>query len=114
MCPTRKPEDDAIVRILADYSDPDESESRLWRDLATWVFACPRALVDGVSEVAADKALDDAARRVKGLTTAAAWGSAARYFQAENFHDLEGPAAARAVAMARPRVPKTKRRRSRR
>ncbi|HEY1557280.1 MAG TPA: hypothetical protein VGF94_20730 [Kofleriaceae bacterium] len=122
MAAQRETEDAAIARILADYSDPDEPESRLWRDLAKWVFACPRELVDGVSKRAADHALEDAARRVKGLTTAAAWGSAARYFQAENFHDLEGPAAARAVASAKraarapkPRSPrKTRRSRARR
>ena len=112
----RTTDDDAIMRILSDYSDPHEPESRLWRDLATWVFACPRAFVDGISEKAAHVALDDAAQRVNGLTTAAAWRSAARYFQAENFHDLEGPAAARALATARraTRAPTTKSPRKRR
>jgi hypothetical protein len=88
-----------IDRILSDYSDPKESESRLWRDLATWAFSRDPEIPADIPRKLVAQLLDDAAAQVKELKTATAWASAARYFQAENFHDLEGPAAARAVAL---------------
>lgn len=104
-------DEDEVDRILADYSDPKESESRLWRELADWAFAQKPEIPPDIPKKPIVRLLDDAAKRVKGLNTVAGWSSAARYFQAENFHDLEGPAAVRAVALmkrSKAKVSKTK------
>jgi hypothetical protein len=101
-------DEDEVNRILADYSDPKESESRLWRDLADWAFAQEPKIPRDIPEDAIKRLLDDAAACVKGLNTVAGWSSAARYFQAENVHDLEGPAADRAVALMKRTRTKTK------
>lgn len=95
---------DKVAAILDDYSDPDESDSKLWEDLATWAFSQDPEIPpsDEITPTEVGRLLDDAATRVRGLKTAASWGSAARYFQAENFHGLEVPAAQRAASLADP------------
>ena len=78
-----------------------ESSSKLWNDLATWAFAqIPEIPID-LTPAAAEVLLDSAARKVKALRTATAWKSAARYFEAENFHALTGPACMRAKRLER-------------
>jgi hypothetical protein len=61
--------------------------------LAKFAFALPDAAT--VPE-RAESVLDRAARSIAGLNSEAAWSSAGRYFQAENFHAFERPACARA------------------
>jgi hypothetical protein len=77
-------------------------EDERWRDLradlGTWAFADGRHIPasDEITPEEAERLLDDAAAHVTGLEGPAAWSAAARYFQAENFHGLEGPACRRA------------------
>lgn len=96
-----------IVAILDDPDHPEEPQSQLWDDLATWVFEedddgelvreIPSS--DEMTADVADRLLDEAAIRVQGLKNGSDWASAARYFEAENVHGLSGPAARRAIAI---------------
>ena len=88
-----------ITRCLDYGSEADaekESESKLWADLATWAFSQDPEIPDEMTSATAESLLDKAGREVKGLRAVAAWKSAARYFEAENFHALTGPACMRA------------------
>ena len=78
--------------------DDGEADSELWRDLAAWAFSRPDLYPSDPTEEQLESLLDEAARTIPSLSTPAAWRSAARYFEAENFHSLEAPASARALA----------------
>lgn len=77
---------------------PQESSSQLWNDLGEWAFDDDREIpaAGDMTRAEAERLLDDAAAHVPGLTGPDAWRSAARYFESENFHGLEGPACERA------------------
>ena len=96
-------EEEAIVAILDGEGPNSEPESKLWKDLAEWAFSQEPEIPSSDEMTAADarRLLDEAAAEVEGLKTAEEWRSAARYFQAENFHGLERPACARAIALAK-------------
>ncbi|MES2642883.1 MAG: hypothetical protein V4850_25590 [Myxococcota bacterium] len=103
--PTSGPEEQPPALTQAELSaclDDDgsrgESGSPLWRDLANWAFAQVPEIPssDVITHAQAEALLDAAAREVSGLETPEQWRSAARYFQAENFHGLEVPACRRA------------------
>lgn len=79
----------------ADADDDDESGSDLWRDLAEWAFSRPDLCPPDPTDAQLELLLDEAGQKVPGLITPAAWQSAARYFEAENLHSLEGPASCR-------------------
>lgn len=78
--------------------DDGEADSELWRDLAAWAFSRPDLYPSDPTEDQLESLLDEAARTIPSLSTPSAWRSAARYFEAENFHSLEAPASARALA----------------
>jgi hypothetical protein len=76
-----------------------ETSSPLWEALGEWAFADEQEDIPSASEMTAAEAerlLDDAAAHVPGLAGPEAWRSAARYFDAENFHGLTMPACRRA------------------
>jgi hypothetical protein len=81
------------VDACLDTNVEGENSSRLWRDLAKFAFALPD---EDTEPERAESVLDRAAQSVAGLDSEAAWASAGRYFQAENFHAFERPACARA------------------
>jgi hypothetical protein len=91
---------DAYINRCLDYGSEaaaeTETQSTLWRDLAAWAFAQDPEIPAEMKAAAAEALLDKAAREVKGLRTVASWKSAARYFNAENFHALTDPACLRA------------------
>jgi hypothetical protein len=74
----------------------DENTSKLWTDLAKFAFALAD---EDTTPERAEIMLDRAAHAVQGLDSEAAWSSAGRYFQAENFHAFERPACARAYRL---------------
>jgi hypothetical protein len=96
-------DEEEIVAILDGEGPNDEPESKLWADLYTWAFSQDPEIPssDEMTAAEAQRLLDKAAAEVEGLKTAEEWRSAARYFQAENFHGLERPACARAIALAK-------------
>lgn len=100
-------EDEEIAAMLDDDGPVDESDSKLWADLAKWAFAEGRDIPASgdMTTAQAERLLDDAAATVSGLETAEEWQSAGRYFQAENFHGLERPACARALALRKRHTP---------
>ena len=93
------------IQQCLDYGSAEAAEkeagSKLWADLAKWAFAQEPEIPRELTAAAADKLLAKASREVKGLRTAAAWKSAARYFEAENFHALTVPACLRAKRLER-------------
>jgi hypothetical protein len=95
--------DDAIDAVLDAEGPADEVDSKLWTDLHRWASAESQDIParDDMTPAQAEKLLDEAADAA-GLTTAEAWRSAGRYFQAANFHGLERPACARALDMTAP------------
>jgi hypothetical protein len=103
--------EEEITAILDEETSNDEPGSKLWADLCTWAFSQDPEIPssDEMTTAEAQQLLDKAANEVEGLETAEAWRSAARYFQAENFHGLSRPACARAIALdhgrARPKRP---------
>ena len=80
---------------------PGESDSQLWRDLATFAFALSEDDAAPATPELTQRVLDRAKAQVPGLDTERAWQSAGRYFQAENFHSLEVPACERAWDLRR-------------
>jgi len=103
---------DAYFNRCMDYGSEaaaeNESNSKLWADLATWAWAQDPEIPSDMTSAAAESLLDKAGREVKGLRTVASWKSAARYFEAENFHALTGPACMRAMRLEK--EPKSRRR----
>jgi hypothetical protein len=91
--------DDEVAAILDANVDGEET-TQLWTDLAKWAFAQPDIPSSDEMRLAIAKALlDKATAEVDGLQTAEQWASAARYFQAENFHGLTRPACIRAIKL---------------
>ncbi|HEY4058635.1 MAG TPA: hypothetical protein VGM39_18610 [Kofleriaceae bacterium] len=95
---------DDIAKILDEVISGEE-DGALWRDLAAWAFEedddgelvrdIPAS--DEITPAIATALLDEIGSKIAGLRTSAEWASAARYFQAENFHGLSAPAAMRAL-----------------
>jgi hypothetical protein len=91
-----------LAACLSMGASPDEWKSALWSALSDWAWSHdPDDIPDSESMTAelAKELLDDAVRRVPGLNTAAGWRSAARYFQAENFHGFVVPCCERALIL---------------
>ena len=109
---------DAYINGCLDYGSEKaaetESKSKLWADLAAWAFAQDPEIPVEPKPAAAEALLDKAAREVKGLRTVASWKSAARYFNAENFHALTDPACLRARRLEKQAKPPAVRRKARR
>jgi hypothetical protein len=102
----------AYIDRCLDYTSPEaaekEARSQLWADLAKWAFAQEPEIPRDLSTAAADALLAKASREVKGLRSVAAWQSAARYFEAENFHALTVPACLHARRLETQAKPKAK------
>lgn len=91
--------DERIDAMLQDDS-PEDAASGLWNVLSRWVFGHDPEIPasDEMTPQLAEQLLDEAAE-VGGITTAAQWASAARYFTAENVHGLVVPACQRALRL---------------
>jgi hypothetical protein len=73
-----------------------EANSQLWNDLSKFAFALSDEDASPATPEQTQRVLDQAERQVPALNSEAAWQSAGRYFQTENFHSFEVPACQRA------------------
>jgi hypothetical protein len=83
---------DSYVVACLNANVPGESSSQLWRDLAKFAFALSDEEAHPATPQLVNRVLERAAAQVEGLSSEQEWQSAARYFQAENFHAFEVPA----------------------
>jgi hypothetical protein len=93
---------ESLAACLSTGASPDEWKSALWTALADWAWSYDPDDIPDAESMTADQAaelLDDARRQVPGLDSADGWRSAARYFQAENFHGFVVPCCERALQL---------------